>query len=149
MPIPASTSSLQYALDQVRGSAAGIKGGAQSYLAQLQSGPINTDWVFQFLDAARFARDNLNAQASTPGLNVYATSQWSGYAGTLTTDIATVVANINACISWVAANFPTDAAGFIEGYKLNADGSRTPASFTSAQTAGLQTQLQALIASIE
>jgi len=33
-------------------------------------------------------------------------------------------------ISWVTTNFPTDAGGFITSYTLNADGSRTPRSFT-------------------
>ncbi len=45
-------------------------------------------------------------------------------------------------------NFPKDSGGFIQAFTLNTDGTRTPASFTSVQTVGLQTLIQALINTI-
>ncbi len=50
-------------------------------------------------------------------------------------------------ISWVIANFPA-SGGFLQAYTLNADGSRTPRSFSTAQTAGLQTALTSFVATI-
>ena len=146
--VPASTLTLAESLQSIKASALAIKNNAQAALNVLKSGSVTTDWIFTFLDNARFARDDLNAQAAMAGINAEATQQWPSYAGTLTNDIATIVTNINACISWISSNFPVDAGGFIQAYKLNADGTRTAASFTSAQTVGLQNALTTLIASI-
>ena len=148
MTFPASAGSVPNAFIQCVSSALGIKGYAQVALTTLQTQNVNTDWVFQFCDQMRFASANLVAQGSIAGLNAYATANIPGYSGTFTTDGEAIVTAIANCIAWVAANFPKDSQGFLQGYTLNGDGSRTETSFTPTQTAGLQTLLTTLIATI-
>ncbi len=129
----------------IRYNAAGYKAQAQNALASCQAGPVNSDFVFRLLDQTAAAINALTQWESVSGLNTYATNQ--GYAGTMTTDCGAVITAAQAILSWVVANFPT-SGGFLQAYTLNADGSRTPRSFTSAQTAGLQTALINFIATI-
>ena len=148
MALPASTASLADVLTNIKGMAQNIKSAGQNDLAVMQAGSIDANFVFKLLDNLNSVIVLLNGWAATTGINAYATANLPGYAGTLTTDITTVVNAAQACINWTVTNFPKDSGGFIQALTLNADGSRTPASFTSAQTAGLQTTLQALIATV-
>jgi hypothetical protein len=133
------------AFTQIRLMAQGAKNGAQGYLSTLQGGSVNTLWVFNLLDATSGFIAAVNTWKVVTGLDTYATAQ--GYNGTLTSDVTACVAAAKACIDWVVANFPT-SVGYIQGFTLNADGSRTPRTFTSVETAGLQSALTAFIATI-
>jgi hypothetical protein len=149
MALPGTTNTaLPSIVGNLQNLALSVKSQAQNALISLQTGPVNSAFIFQFLDQMRGLIAQLNSWTSVAGLNAYATANMPGYAGTLTADIAAVVSAGQACIAWIVANFPVDSGGFLQAEKLNADGSRTSTSFTSAQTAGLQTALQAFIATI-
>lgn len=149
MTFPASTlPSLAAVLQNLQNVTASVKAQAQNAIVTLQAVSVDTPFIFQMLDQLRSLITYLNQVQGTAGLNAYATAQCPGYAGTLTTDITATVNSAQACIDWIVANFPKDAGGFAQAFKINADGSRTSALFTSAQTAGLVTVLQALIATI-
>lgn len=128
----------------IRANAQSIKAQAQNALITL-SGPVQTTFIFQVLDQLAGIIAALNQWKAVNGLDAYATQQ--GYTGSLVADCGSCVTAAQACIAWIVANFPA-ANGFLQSEALNADGSRTPRSFTSAQTAGLQTNLQAFIATI-
>lgn len=148
MAFPSVTPSLASVLAQLQNTAVMIKSVGQANLILLQNGSVSTVWVFQLLDNLNSVIGTLNTLGATTGLNAYATANLPGYAGTMTTDITSVANAAQVCINWVVANFPVDSSGFLQGFKLNADGSRTVATFTSAQTVGLQTAIQSLITSI-
>lgn len=154
MSVPASTPTLEGVRQQVSGSLVGVKSFAQTTLAALQAGTVDANFVFNIIDVLNAALSNINAQANALGsanftaLNNYVAAQTPGYAGTYTTDVTTAMNNVSAVISNIVSTFPTDTGGFIQAFKFNSDGSRAPATFTSAQTAGLQSALQTLIASI-
>jgi hypothetical protein len=148
MALPASTvPSLDTVLAQVQNIAAAVKSQAGNVLVSLQGGNVNALFIFQMLDQLSGLITGLNALSGTTGLNTYATAQLPGYSGTMTNDITTTVNAAQACINWVVTNFPA-SGGFIQAFTLNANGTRTPASFSSTQTGGLQTLIQALIATI-
>jgi hypothetical protein len=131
------------------GQAAGIKQQAVDGLALLQSGPVDANWIFNAADIMRNTISSFNRFSGVVGLNAYATAQIPNYAGTMTVDIAATVMSVQGCLDWIVLNFPKDTtATFVLAYILNADGTRTARSFTTVQTAGLQTKLQALIATI-
>src|SRR5262249_41728562 len=134
------------AYTQIRTLAQAIKNAANGYLATLQGGPVNSLSIFSFLDQANGGISALNNYANASGLNTYATSQ--GYIGTMTSDVTAVISALQTCINTIVSTFPVDTGGFIQAFKLNADGSRVATNFSSAQTAGLQTNLQAVINSI-
>lgn len=133
------------AFSLIRGNATGWKAQAQNALSTAQGGSINSDFVFRLLDQTAGAINALTLWKATAGLDAYATGQ--SYPTTLTTDCNSCVTAAQAIISWVVANFPA-SGGFLQSHTLNADGSRTPRSFTPAQTAGLQTALTNFIATI-
>jgi len=136
------------AVARIRAIASGARSQAQSYLATLQAGPVESDWIYSFLTQIREGFIvNMTAIVSVPGLDAYATAQ--GYNGTISSDVNAAVAAAQACINWVVTNFPKDSTNtWILSEKLNADGTRTPRAFTTAQTAGLQTALTNFIASM-
>lgn len=140
---------LHQALNQILGQFSGTRQQAVDALATLQAGSVDTAWIFNALDTMRDAIARFNRFKTVTGLDSYATAQVPGYAGTISADINTTISAIQACIDWIIANFPKDTtATWILALQLNADGTRTPRSFTSVQTAGLQTRLQTLIATI-
>lgn len=150
MALPASSiMSLPDTLRSIQVTAQSVKAQGGNALISLQTTNVSTNFVFQFLDQVAGLISAMNAWVNTPGLNAYATANLPGYAGTLTSDITTAINAAQACIDWVVTNFPKDSTNtFILAESLNASGSRTPRTFTPAQTAGLQTLLQNFLATI-
>lgn len=132
------------AFSMIRSNAANWKAQAQNANLSL-AGSVNSDFIYRMLDQLAGAVAALNTWKAVAGLDAYATGQ--GYVGTLSSDCTATASAATTCITWVVNNFPA-ASGFLQAYSLNADGSRTPRVFTSAQTAGLQTDLTAFIATI-
>lgn len=147
MPLQTANSGMspQDAFNGIRNNAAGVKAQAQNALISLQTGSVNSDFLFRMLDQLSSIIVALNAWKVIVGLDTYATEQ--DYTGSLVSDCTSTTTAAQTCITWVVSNFPA-AGGFLQSHTLNADGSRTPRSFTSVQTAGLQTNLQAFIATI-
>lgn len=147
MPLQTMNTSLspQDAHNMIRSNAAGVKAQAQNALISLQAGAVSANFIFQVLDQLGGIINALNQWKAVAGLDAYATAQ--GYTGSLSADCTACANAATACINWVVAIFPA-SGGFIQAETLNADGSRTLRSFSSAQTAGLQTNLQAFIATI-
>lgn len=145
MPLQsASTMLAGEAFAAIRNNAAGYKAQAQNALVSL-AGTVNSDFVYRMLDQLGGAVAALNTWKAVAGLDAYATAQ--GYSGTMSSDCATTVSAAQTCIAWVVTNFP-NSGGFLQAYSLNADGSRTPRTFTTAQTAGLQSNLTSFVATI-
>jgi hypothetical protein len=149
MPLPASTTSLPFVLDEVQRLAQVLKAEAQNANAFLAAQNVDSDWVFRFLDRFYSLGAALNAWAATPGLDAYATANINAYSGTLTTDIAATIVAGQAVINWIVTNFPKDSTGnFVLSHTINANGSRTPRQFTPTDTTGLRTALSAFIATV-
>lgn len=150
MALPSSTSPwVGQALIQVISQAAGTRAQAASALAELQAGPVSTTWVFNAIDTMVGAIDRFNRFKNVSGLDAYATEQIPGYAGTLTADITATVNAIQQCVDWCVATFPKDSTNtWLLAFSMAADGTRAPRTFSTAQTAGLQTRLQTVIATV-
>lgn len=149
MGVPSTNLNLNATLTQIQQIAANWKGYAQQAVTTLAAGNVNSDWVFSFLDTMRGNSLRLGTLGGTTGLDAYATGAIPGYAGTLSVDIAATTNASTACIDWVVTNFPKDSTNsFILSHTLNGDGTRTPRSFTPANTAGLRTNLTTFIATI-
>jgi hypothetical protein len=129
----------------IRSGAQGWKAQAQNANLTMAAGSVNTNFIFQMLDQLRGCVAALTTWKAVSGLDTYATAQ--GYVGTMSVDCTATINAANACIAWIVANFPA-SGGFLQAETLNADGTRTLRAFTSANTAGLQTNLTAFIATI-
>lgn len=142
-----STPALSTVIERLQNSTSSVKAQAQNALTTLQGGTVDTLFIYAVLDQLSGLIAQLNSLSGTTGLNAYATANLPGYAGTMTNDITAIVIAAQAVINWIVAYFPA-SSGWLQAEKLNADGSRTMATFTSAQTAGLQSVIQAFIATI-
>lgn len=129
----------------IRGNAAGWKAQAQNANTFMAANSVDTSFIFRTLDQLNAIITALTAWKAVAGLDTYATGQ--GYTGTLSADCTATSTAAQTCITWVVTNFPA-SGGFLQGHTLNADGTRTPRIFTTANTAGLQTDLTAFVATI-
>ena len=148
MAFRASTATQAQGLFTAMQQAQFIKQQAQSYSALLAAGPVNVSQIFQALDNIRSPLVIFNQVAAIPGIAAYAQAQFNDPAYNVASEFTAMVNAVQAVIDWVVTNFPKDAQGFIQAYKLNADGSRLQTTFTTAQTAGLKTALDAVVAAI-
>ena len=152
MALPASTTSLPTVLYETQNLAQGMRAVAQGAVTTLAAQNVDAVWVFNFLDRFYSLGLALSTWAATPGLDEFAIANVKmtpPYAGSYTADINATIAAAQACVNWVVTNFPKDSTNtYILAFVLNANGSRTPAQFTPAQTVGLRTALNAFIATI-
>lgn len=149
LPPALTKNSLVYALGQVQNYASIAKDRATSANSALAAGSVDTNFIFNLLDALSGLIANLNAVKNTAGLDSYATAQVPGYSGTMSSDITAAISAAQSCIDWVTTNFPRDNTNtWALAFQINADGTRTMRAFSPAQTAGLRTALQSLLATI-
>lgn len=139
--------SLGDGFQDAKNQAAWVKGIMQSALVNL-AGTVDANFIFQLVDNIRAAISLLNRDASVSGMGAYAQAQYNDNTYNVATEFTNMVNALNGVISWVVTNFPKDTGQFLQAYKINADGSRAPATFTSAQTAGLTSALNAAVATI-
>jgi hypothetical protein len=147
MAYPASVLLLQKALAVANENALAAKSIAQSAVAKLASN-VTSDVVLGLVDDLRLRLSVLNTCAATPGIGPYAQEQVSDPALNIGAEFNTMTAAIQDVVAWIVTNFPKDAGGRLLSHTINADGTRVPQSFTPAQTAGLTTRLNTLIAAI-
>lgn len=131
------------AFNLVRNYVPQYKAAASGAASTMAATSVNTDYIFSVLDKLNACISNLNTWKVVSGLDTYATGQ--GYPNTMSSDCTALITAAQTCINWVVTNFP-NSGGFLLGHVLNADGTRTPRTFTPAQTAALQTDLLALAA---
>ena len=115
---------------------------------QLLTGTVTANQVFQIVDNLRSPLQIFAQVAAIPGIAAYAQAQFNDATYDVATEFTNMVNTINAVVSWVVTNFPKDTGGFAQAYTIAADGSRTPVTFTPAQTAGLTAAINAVIAAI-
>jgi hypothetical protein len=100
--------------------------------------------VFLRLRGDRAAFD---AAKAVPGLAAYAREQYDNPALDIVAEFNAMTSAIDNVTNWISTNFPKDGGGFLLAQTLGANGP-VDRMFTPAQTAGLRTQLDALIATV-
>lgn len=147
MPLATSNSQVgpAEAYQIIRNSALAMRQQATIYNQNLSAGNVTALFIFQVLDQVRSFISNMQMREAVSGLDDYATAQ--GYSGSITADIATCVTAAQSVIGWAVSSFPA-SGGYLQAETLNTDGSRTQRQFTPTQTAGWQTAINNLIASI-
>ena len=126
--------------------AAQLKSLAQNEVTAMAAGNVSANEVRQILQYCIQVKATNTATAAISGIAAYATQQEGG-----AYDVATAWANMNsaidAVINWIVTNIP-QSGGFVVLEQWTANGV-TVQSFTPAQTAGLRTVLNSLIATID
>lgn len=145
MPFPSSATPHAETLQIVRNHVRQVRDNAQGAIAAMAAGPVDTNYIVRLLADMSSLVVLADAWKAVPGIDAAATALWPSYAGTFTTDVASVQSAVQGAIDWVVTNFPKDANGWMLGFQLQANGTLSPRSFTVAQTAGLRTALQGVL----
>ena len=133
------------ALDRAQSQASSIKRIAANNRDRMASGPITAGGLFSLLDNLIGAKVQLAEAAAMPGMDEYAEAQLGQ---TVSADFDAMMQAIDDATAWIIANMPK-ADGYLQTETLEADGTRTERSFATADTAGLRTALDAVIATID
>jgi hypothetical protein len=144
----ASRNDLTTAWANIKQIASNIKRQAQILHDASEAGLIDATYVTSMSAAIAEAEEKLQQYASTPGLPVYAQEQ-TGSTVDIVAEYQALASELAASRAWIANNFPKDAGGYLLYHSFNAAGRVVVRQLAPAQTAGLRTQLTALIARIE
>lgn len=148
MAFIASQITLRQGLEAAMSQALAAKNIAQATVSDLSS-TRDANYIFARVDDFRGRLAALQSAAAIPGMAAYAQQQLNNGTYDVVTEFNTMISALQAVIAWVVNNFPKEVDGFLKDTTaINADGSRTAASFTSVQTAGWITQLNAFIATV-
>ena len=147
MAFIASTATQAQGLLQAMQQASWIKVQAQGASTML-TGNVTTTQVLQIVDNLRSSLSVFAAVSAIPGISAYAQAQFDNPTYDIAANFTVMVNAINAAVAWVVTNFPKDTGGFMQGWTLASDGSRTEAVFTPAQTASWKTLIDAVSASV-
>lgn len=153
MAFPASGGSRQDLGDvliRVRYAARRIKNIAQDLRTASAAGPILARRPVVVMEELSELRAQLVTLAAVPGLAVYAQDQFGDANLNIVTEYTAMRNALDAVVSWITGAIPKDS---VSGRWLLIEeivsGQRVDRTFSSAETAGMRTVLDALIATID
>jgi hypothetical protein len=116
-----------------------LKSGLQAQRALFDAG-TTADVVLNCMQGVKSARDILNAEKSTVGLNAYARLMYDNTA-------LDFVAACDTLLAWMVTNIPKDGGGYLLLQQISG-GTIVWRSLTKPQLAGLVSQVDTLIAAL-
>lgn len=146
MAFPTSSATLSVGLARAQSQASAIKRIAQNNYETMAAGPVSASFVITLLDNLKGARSVFDAAGNLPGMAAYAQEQLGQ---DVTADFVAMVSEIDTVGSLIVSALPKDGSGYLLLETIDAQGNRTERTFTSAQTSGVRSALQDLIATIE
>lgn len=133
--------------DRLRQTASNAKLLAATSRAAMLAGPVSANAVRQLLESFITAKAEFVAAAAVPGIAAYAQAQ----EGDANYDVAAEFSAMNTAatnvINWIVNNMPKGASGHVLTETWSAAGIATR-TFSTAETAGLRTVLDAFIATV-
>lgn len=150
MAFPSSKGSNPFSYDDafttLRSHAGSIKQNAQQLVTKSAAGPVFIYELRDFVTETATRRAEMNTLA-TPELATWAVSQPGG--ANLANDWTAMRTQIDAVVNAGVSGLPKAPTGELLTETLGAGGVLTQSSWSTAQTAGLRTLLNALIATID
>lgn len=147
MPFRATTDCLAKAFSAVQAEALNLKNYATAQSAAMAAGSVSANGVREVYQKCVTAKAQFATAAALPGMQQYAKDQFNDQTYDVGAAFTAMQNAIQAVIDWITANYPVDATGYLLTEKFGAGGFAVR-SFTPAQTAGLQTVLNNLAATI-
>lgn len=137
-------------LARTRSLARNVKNHANEIRTASAAGPIAARRIVTMADSFAQINAQFNTLKAAQGLGAYAKSQYDDAAFDIVAEFNAMQTALAGVIAWVVANIPKDSASnrWLAVEEL-VNGIRTDRTFTSAATAPLRTQLDALIAAID
>lgn len=141
------TGMLSLKLEDIDQKMLALKTYAQRLKDESNAGTLPSTLILIVYEALRADRAQLVTAASATGMATFAQEQKGNASLDVVAEFNGVIAAIDNVTSWINSNFPKDGSGFLLAQTLGANG-RVDRVFTAAATAGLRTQLDALLATI-
>ena len=148
MAFPASNQNLADAYRLLKGRANDVRSQSVNLRAQSLAGAVGADRILNYAAMLARSKEEMGLLAATPGLATYAQTQENNGSLNITTEYTTMVAQIDATVAWIVANFPQDGSGFKLAFTMANDGTLVYRTFSTATLAGLRTTLDSLISTI-
>ena len=148
MPFPASNQNLADAYRLLKGRANDVRSQSVSLRALSLAGVVGADRILNYAAMLARSKSEMSTLAATPGLATYAQAQENNGALNIATEYFAMVAQIDAVVAWIVANFPQDGGGFKLAFTLASNGTPVYRTFDTAALATFRTNLDALIATI-
>lgn len=140
---------LSRAWNLARDAAARAKASATSVRDVSAAGLIFAQAIVNLMSTLASVRDDLARAAAVTGIAAYAQMQVNDPALNVAAEFTAMTNAIDAVRTWIATNFPKDGSGFLLYHSFDAQGRVTSRTLSPAQTAGLRTQLDVLIGTID
>lgn len=129
--------------------AAGVKTQAQELKNDSVAGSISAKRVVDFATYLADAEDLFDQVSAVPGIGQYARDQINDQTLDVATEFEDMINEIVATRDWITTNFPQDGSGYLLMLQFDLNGRYTIRMLSTAATAGLRTQLDLLIATID
>ena len=136
------------AYQKVQVEAINLRGFAVAAQAQLAAGNVSANAVINVLTRITGAIAVFDSVSAIPGLAAYAQNEENDGGYNVTAEFTAMRTEAIGTRDWILTNFPTAPSGEIIKDTLEPDGSITVKQFTPAETAGLQSALGLLIATV-
>lgn len=151
MAFPASNGALSETLESTSNVALQMKGQAQQLRDRSATQNVDAGAIIETERLLRQYRAIFVKSAGVSGIGAYAQSQLGSPSLDVVAELNGIIAAIDGVTAWIRSNIPVGTAG-AAGYLLiqTWPAGQEPAfrTFTPTQTAGLRTQLDALIATV-
>ena len=147
MAFPSAVDSLSRALTDVQNTARSLKSYALSVKAATLAGPVSANLIIELFLRLVEAKAKFAATAAVPGIGQYAKDQFGNQGLNIATEFTAMTGAVDSIGSWIMTNMPKDGDGYLLKDKLTASGVDVR-TFSTAATAGLRTQLDSLLATI-
>jgi len=150
MAWPASTTALSRAVHEANDTALTVRNAAVGLRDDSAAGDVNASRIISMWTRLNDAIAILTALAAIPGIGAWAKDEMNDPDLDVATEFNAMMTAMGDVRDWIATNFPV-GTGPGAGYLLEKQFSGTQIvsrTFTPAQTAGLRTELDALIATI-
>jgi hypothetical protein len=133
---------------KAQAEAARLRSYSVSAQAALAAGNVSANAVIQALTTLTGSIAVFDEVTALPGIAAYAQNEENDPTYDVAAEYTAMRTEAIGARDWILTNFPTAVSGEILKDTLENDGSITVRQFTPAQTAGLQTALGQLIATI-
>lgn len=147
MAFIASTDCLAKAFTAVQAEALYLKNYATAQAAAMAAGSVSANSCREIYLKCVSDKSMFSTAAALPGMQQYVKDQFNNQTYDVGTQFTNMQTAIQAVIDWISNNYPKDTNGYLLTEQFAASGF-TVRTFTSAQTAGLQTVLTNLANSI-
>ena len=148
MAFKALSINLARAYDEIKREALRVYNEAVSLKNASLAGDISSSQILGLAGNLRSARILMEERRVISGITEYAKTQEDDVTYDVSAEYVIMRGALDAILMWISSAMP-ESGGYLQVETLNADGSITYRNFSTAQTAGLRTALDTLIASIE